>query len=155
MNQSLATLRTLAVSGALVLAAVAAPAPLANAVGEGPNYDGNGQITTSKLATYDQMVSFLKNQDARQSAMELEVIGQTVKGRDIHLVKYLSDPAKPTILYLTQQHGNEQLTTEGALEFVKHLGHRKVGGHSRWSEHPDCSHAQRRRRDGGRQLPAG
>ena len=26
--------------------------------------------------------SFLKDQDARQPAMELEVIGQTVKGRD-------------------------------------------------------------------------
>ncbi|WP_255769927.1 M14 family zinc carboxypeptidase [Pseudarthrobacter sulfonivorans] len=122
MNQTLATLRTLAVSGALALAALAAPAPMANAVGEGPNHDGNGQITTSKLSTYDEMVSFLKDQDARQPAMELEVIGQTVKGRDIHLVKYLSDPAKPTILYLTQQHGNEQLTTEGTLQFVKHLG---------------------------------
>jgi hypothetical protein len=96
-------------------------------VGEGPNHDGNGQITTSKLSTYAGMVSFLKDQDARQPAMELEVIGKTVKGRDIHLVKYLSDPAKPTILYLTQQHGNEQLTTEGALEFVKHLGTGKSG----------------------------
>ena len=122
MNKSLANFRTLAASGALALAVVAGPAPLAHAVGEGPNYDGNGQITTSKLATYEQMVSFLKDQDARQPAMELEVIGQTVKGRDIHLVKYISDPAKPTILYLTQQHGNEQLTTEGAMEFIKHLG---------------------------------
>lgn len=111
----------MAVSGALALAAAAAPAP-ATAVGEGPNYDGNGQITTSKLVTYEEMVSFLEDQDARQPAMELEVIGQTAKGRDIHLVKYVSDPAKPTVLYLTQQHGNEQLTTEGALEFVKHLG---------------------------------
>lgn len=68
------------------------------------------------------MVSFLEDQDAKQPAMELEVIGQTVKGRDIHLAKYISDPAKPTILYLTQQHGNEQLTTEGAMEFIKHLG---------------------------------
>ena len=121
MRKNLATFRALAVTGVLAVAALA-PAPLATAVGEGPNYDGNGQITTSKLATYDQMVSFLKDQDARQPAMELEVIGQTVKGRDIHLVKYVSDPSKPTILYLTQQHGNEQLTTEGALEFVKHLG---------------------------------
>lgn len=125
--KTLATFRTLAVSGALALAVVAGPAPLAH-VGEGPNYDGNGQITTSKLATYEQMVSFLKDQDARQPAMELEVIGQTVKGRHIHLVKYISDPAKPTILYLTQQHGNEQLTTEGAVELIKHLGTGKSAG---------------------------
>ncbi|WP_442781103.1 M14 family zinc carboxypeptidase [Arthrobacter sp. FX8] len=129
MKISLSSFKALAAAGALSLAVVAAgPAPLAGAVGEGPSYDGNGQITTSKLATYDQMVSFLKDQDARQPAMELEVIGQTVKGRDIHLVKYISDPAKPTILYLTQQHGNEQLTTEGALEFVKHLGTGKSAG---------------------------
>jgi murein tripeptide amidase MpaA len=121
-------LKTLAVSGALVLAGVALPAPLASAVGEGPNHDGNGQITTSKLATYDEMVDFLKKQDASQERMELEVIGQTVKGRDIHLVKYLTDPSKPTILYLTQQHGNEQLTTEGAMEFIRHLGTGKSGG---------------------------
>jgi hypothetical protein len=121
------TARHETVAAGRTLAALGTPAPLANAVGEGPNHDGNGQITTSKLSTYAGMVSFLKDQDARQPAMELEVIGKTVKGRDIHLVKYLSDPAKPTILYLTQQHGNEQLTTEGALEFVKHLGTGKSG----------------------------
>ena len=55
------------------------------------------------------------------------MIGQTIKGRDIHLVKYLSDPSNPTILYLTQQHGNEQLTTEGTLEFIKSLGTGKNG----------------------------
>lgn len=120
--------RTLAASGALALAVVAGAAPLAAAVGEGPGYGDNGQITTSKLATYEQLVSFLRDQDARQDAMELEVIGQTVKGRDIHLVKYVTDPAKPTILYLTQQHGNEQLTTEGAMEFIRHLGAAKSSG---------------------------
>ncbi|TDT81435.1 zinc carboxypeptidase [Arthrobacter sp. AG258] len=127
VKKSLAAFKALTAAGALSLAVVAAPAP-ALAVGEGPNYGGNGQITTSKLATYSQMVSFLKDQDAKQPAMELEVIGQTVKGRDIHLVKYISDPAKPTILYLTQQHGNEQLTTEGAMEFIKHLGTGKSSG---------------------------
>ena len=54
--------------------------------------------------------------------MTLEVIGETVKGRDIYIAKYISNPKNPTILFLTQQHGNEQLTTEGALEFIKHLG---------------------------------
>jgi murein tripeptide amidase MpaA len=92
------------------------------AVGEGPGYNGHETINTSILATYDEMVRFLKEQDAAQPRMQLEVIGQTVKGRDIHLVKYVSDPANPTVLYLTQQHGNEQLTTEGALQFIKSLG---------------------------------
>ena len=60
--------------------------------------------------------------------MALEVIGQSIKGRDLYLAKYISDPANPTILYMTQQHGNEQLTTEGALEFIKSLGTGKMAG---------------------------
>ncbi|MFH5824802.1 M14 family zinc carboxypeptidase [Georgenia sp. AZ-5] len=97
------------------------------AVGEGPGYNGHETINTSILHTYDELVTALQEQDARQERMELEVIGQTVNGRDIHLVKYLSDEANPTVLYLTQQHGNEQLTTEGTLEFIKHLGTGKYG----------------------------
>jgi len=95
---------------------------------EGPGYGGNETVNTSILTTYDELVTFLKNQDARQDAMELEVIGQTVKGRDLHLVKYVSDPDNPTVLYITQQHGNEQLTTEATMEFIKSLGTGKNRG---------------------------
>lgn len=108
-----------------VLGGTALPA---GAVGEGPNYNGHESIQTSILHTYDSLVDYLKDQDAKQEAMELEVIGQTVKGRDIYLAKYISNPDNPTILFLTQQHGNEQLTTEGALEFIKHLGTEKTKG---------------------------
>ncbi|HEY4553500.1 MAG TPA: M14 family zinc carboxypeptidase [Bacillaceae bacterium] len=98
------------------------------AVGEGPNYNGHESVQTSILHTYDEMVDFLKKQEQKQSSMQLEVIGQTMKGRDIYLVKYIKNPANPTILFLTQQHGNEQLTTEGTLEFIKHLGTGKTKG---------------------------
>ncbi|KGR73527.1 M14 family zinc carboxypeptidase [Ureibacillus manganicus] len=117
----------LSLTGILALGAVT-PALTTYAVGEGPNFNGNESIQTANLYTYDEMVKFLKTQDAKQDAMQLEVIGQTVKGRDIHLAKYISDPSNPTILFLTQQHGNEQLTTEGALEFIKHLGTGKTKG---------------------------
>ncbi|NYF24874.1 murein tripeptide amidase MpaA [Sporosarcina sp. JAI121] len=40
----------------------------------------------------------------------------------------MKNPENPTILFLTQQHGNEQLTTEGTLEFIKHLGTGKMKG---------------------------
>lgn len=116
-----------ALSLAVLLAAGTAAAP-AYAVGEGPNYGGNETINTSILRTYDEVVAELHKQDARQPAMELEVIGQSVKGRDLYLAKFITNPDNPTILYLTQQHGNEQLTTEGALEFVKHLGTGKTKG---------------------------
>lgn len=109
---------------AVTLAAVAQPA---GAVGSGPNYNPKSTVNTSILSTYDEMVAELKKQDARQSAMELEVIGQSVKGRDLYLAKWISDPENPTILFLTQQHGNEQLTTEGALEFIKSFGTGKMG----------------------------
>lgn len=116
-----------ALSLAVLLVSGTASAP-AFAVGEGPNYGGNETINTSILRTYDEVAAELKKQDARQPALELEVIGQSVKGRDLYLAKYISNPENPTILYLTQQHGNEQLTTEGALEFVKHLGTGKTKG---------------------------
>jgi murein tripeptide amidase MpaA len=117
--------RTARLTSALALAALlaaggAVTAPAA-AVGEGPN-PGNGQYTTAHLNTYEDLAAQLQDQDARQDALELKVIGQSVKGRDLYLAEYVSDPENPTILYLTQQHGNEQLTTEGALSFIKALG---------------------------------
>ena len=115
-------------AGAMVLSASPFASPIAEAVGNGPNYGGNETINTSILHTYDEMVANLKKQEAKQKDMKLEVIGQSVKGRDLYLVKYMKNPENPTILFLTQQHGNEQLTTEGALEFIKHLGTGKMKG---------------------------
>lgn len=120
------TLAAAAFAGALVVTAGTA-GPVA-AVGEGPGYGGNETVNTSILHSYDELVAELKTQDARQERLDLEVIGQSVKGRDLYLAKYISNPDNPTILYLTQQHGNEQLTTEGALEFIKHLGTGKNQG---------------------------
>ncbi|HWL11486.1 MAG TPA: M14 family zinc carboxypeptidase [Ureibacillus sp.] len=117
----------LSITGILALGITPA-ASTAFAVGNGPSYGGNESIRTSNLYTYEEMVQYLKTQDAKQDKMQLEVIGQTVKNRDIYLAKYITDPSNPTVLFLTQQHGNEQLTTEGALEFIKHLGTGKTKG---------------------------
>ncbi|RHW42849.1 carboxypeptidase [Neobacillus notoginsengisoli] len=114
-------------SGLMAFGGITAVGLPAGAVGNGPSA-GNGSIQTSILHTYESMVEYLKTQDAKQAAMELEVIGKTVKGRDIYMAKYISNPANPTILFLTQQHGNEQLTTEGTMEFIKHLGTGKTKG---------------------------
>lgn len=114
-------------SGLMAFGALTAVSLPVHAVGNGPG-TGNGSIQTSILHTYEELVDTLKTLDANQDAMNLEVIGQTVKGRDIYMAKYISNPSNPTILFLTQQHGNEQLTTEGALEFMKHLGTNKTKG---------------------------
>jgi uncharacterized protein len=92
------------------------------AAGNGPDVNGNETVQTAMLNTYDEMAAFLKKEDAKQPHMELEVIGQSVKGRDLFLAKYISNPDNPTVLFLTQQHGNEALTTEGALNYIQHLG---------------------------------
>lgn len=118
---------SVSLSSLMALGAVTTISLPVNAVGNGPSA-GNGAIQTSILHTYDSLVDYLKTQEAKQSVMDLEVIGQTVKGRDIYMAKFISNPKNPTILFLTQQHGNEQLTTEGALEFIKHLGTGKMKG---------------------------
>ncbi|PIC84669.1 M14 family zinc carboxypeptidase [Sporosarcina sp. P1] len=118
------TFFALSMAGAMMLSI----SPVVDAVGNGPNYGGNETVNTSILHTYDELSNFLKKEEAKQKDMELEVIGQSVKGRDLYLVKYMKNPKNPTILFLTQQHGNEQLTTEGALEFIKHLGTGKMKG---------------------------
>jgi len=118
---------SVSLSSLMAFGAITAVTTPAFAVGNGPSA-GNGAIQTSILHTYESLVDYLKTQDAKQKAMELEVIGQTVKGRDIYMAKYISNPENPTILFLTQQHGNEQLTTEGALSFIKHLGTEKTKG---------------------------
>ena len=114
-------------AGLLAVGGVSATGTAAVAVGEGPN-PGNGSVQTSILHAHEQLVAELQKQDAAQESLELEVIGQSVKGRDLYLAKYVTDPSKPTILYLTQQHGNEQLTTEGALAFIKSLGNASTKG---------------------------
>ncbi|MFC4559992.1 M14 family zinc carboxypeptidase [Virgibacillus kekensis] len=117
-----------AISGALVLGGTAITSPVVNAAGNGPEYQGHETINTQILHTYQEMMTFLETQNKKQAQMEVEVIGQTVKGRDIPLVKYMSDPANPTILYLAQQHGDEALTTEGMLDYIKSLGTGKNKG---------------------------
>jgi hypothetical protein len=76
-------------AGAMVLSASPFASPIAEAVGNGPNYGGNETINTSILHTYDELVDNLKKQEAKQKDMKLEVIGQSVKGRDLYLVKYI------------------------------------------------------------------
>jgi uncharacterized protein len=122
MKKMTKTMLVLSLSGVMTFGALATTGLSVGAVGNGPNYNGNESIQTSILTTYEELVDYLEKQEARQEALELEVIGETVKGRDIYMAKYISDESNPTILFLTQQHGNEQLTTEGAMEFIKHLG---------------------------------
>ncbi|SDI00556.1 M14 family zinc carboxypeptidase [Alteribacillus bidgolensis] len=91
------------------------------AVGEGPNLSGNEKILNERLTSYEDMKTELKRYDSQSELLEVEVFGQSVQGRDLHLVSFGENADNPVILFLTQQHGNEAMITEGALELVKKL----------------------------------
>ena len=108
-------------SSALLASGIAFSTPGVNVLADGPDYKGNETIKNERLHNYEEMVSMLQHLDQKSDALTLEVYGQSVKGRDLYLAKFGNNEENPTVLYLTQQHGNEALTTEGALQFIKHL----------------------------------
>ncbi|MFB5660367.1 M14 family zinc carboxypeptidase [Alteribacillus sp. HJP-4] len=91
------------------------------AAGNGPYVNENQEIKIERLTSYEKMKSFLEKADRKAEHISVEVIGQSVKGRDLHLVKFGSSEDKPTILMLTQQHGNEPLLTESAFQVIQQL----------------------------------
>ncbi|WP_175989176.1 M14 family metallopeptidase [Bacillus sp. Marseille-Q1617] len=109
------------VSGVLMASGIALTVPTSPVSADGPGYNGSETIKNERLHSYDEMSKLLERLDAKSEALSLEVYGQSVKGRDLYLAKFGTNENNPTILYLTQQHGNEVLTTEGALKFIQHL----------------------------------
>ncbi|NJP38614.1 M14 family zinc carboxypeptidase [Alkalicoccus luteus] len=97
----------------------------AGAVGKGPNYNGNETINDSRLTSNEDLMAQVERAAERSDFMELEIIGQSVKGRDLPLLKFGTNPDNPTILFLTQQHGNEVLITEGALQVIRSLSNNR------------------------------
>lgn len=111
----------MALAGTLLAAGAATGPVLAGNSANGPNYEGNETIKNERLHSYEEMVKVLEKADSQSEAMELETYGESVKGRDLYLAKFSSDEDNPTVLFLTQQHGNETLTTEGALKLIQNL----------------------------------
>ncbi|WP_226582653.1 M14 family zinc carboxypeptidase [Halobacillus litoralis] len=118
-------LLTVAFSGVLLTSGAFIPTTTTLAGESGPNgpdFNGHETIKNERLHSYEEMTDFLQKLDQRSEALELEVYGESVKGRDLYLAKFgTMNKDNPTILFLTQQHGNETLTTEGALQVIKYL----------------------------------
>ncbi|UTE75584.1 M14 family metallopeptidase [Rossellomorea sp. KS-H15a] len=110
-----------ALSSVLVASGISYTAPGVSVLADGPDYKGNETIKNERLHSYEEMANMLQHLDQKSDALSLEVFGQSVKGRDLYLAKFGNNEDNPTVLYLTQQHGNETLTTEGALQFIKQL----------------------------------
>ena len=88
----------------------------------GPWITDNQNVSLERLNDYTQLVKRLKQIEKRSRGLvELEIIGDTNEGRNVYLAK-IGDPANGSVMIITQQHGNEVMTTEAALRLIKWLG---------------------------------
>ena len=112
----------LIVAGVALLLIAATPAQAdPQTVPNGPWVQDNQHVSLERLHSYTELVKTLR-QIERQSKgrVSLETVGQSNEGRDIFLAKVGRGPIR--ILYITQQHGNEPLGTEAALQLLRRLG---------------------------------
>lgn len=88
----------------------------------GPWLTENQPMNLLRLSDYDELVKSLeKIAKTSKGLVELEVIGQTNYGKDIYMAK-VGDSSKTPVMIITQQHGNEPMPTEAALQLLKTLG---------------------------------
>ena len=87
----------------------------------GPWITDNQNVSLKRLNDYPQLVKRLKQIEKTSKGMvELEIIGDTNEGRNIYLAK-IGDPGNDAVMIITQQHGNETMTTEAALKLIQFL----------------------------------
>ncbi len=80
----------------------------------------------SKTSSYDEIGGFINQLDNESNLLEVEIIGQSVQGRNLYAMKFSKDkfgsnPSKIRVLIFAQQHGNEQSGKEGALLLAREL----------------------------------
>jgi hypothetical protein len=80
----------------------------------------------TKITSYPELVSFIKELDSSSSLMKTEVIARSVEGRDIYAALlskngFGKDRSKIRVLIFCQQHGNEQGGKEGGLLLIREL----------------------------------
>ena len=79
-----------------------------------------------KVTSYEELTDFVKQLDEKSDLLKVETIGQSVQGRNLYAMKFSSsefgrDKSKIKVLFLAQQHGNEQSGKEGALLLAQNL----------------------------------
>ncbi len=87
----------------------------------GPQVTPHQAIKTERFTSNEELKDALIKADDQSDLLEVDVFGQSVQGRDLHLVKFGNNPDNPTLLYITQKHGNEALPTESALRLIQRL----------------------------------
>ncbi|MFV0438572.1 MAG: M14 family zinc carboxypeptidase [Desulfopila sp.] len=87
----------------------------------GPWLTDTQNVSLQRLNDYVELVKRLKRiEKTSQGLVALEAIGDTNEGRNIYLAK-IGDPANDAVMIITQQHGNEAMTTEAALRLMAFL----------------------------------
>ena len=87
----------------------------------GPWITDTQNVSLERLSSYPELVMKLQQiEQTSKGLVQLEVIGKSNQGRDIYLAK-VGHPDKPAVMIITQQHGNEPMTTEAALKLLMFL----------------------------------
>ncbi|GII54808.1 hypothetical protein Pth03_31970 [Planotetraspora thailandica] len=87
----------------------------------GPWVQEAQHVSLERLHSYDELTSALRRLEQRsKGVVDVESIGKTHEGRDIWAATVGDGPTK--VLYITQQHGNEPLGTEAALQLLQRIG---------------------------------
>ena len=79
-----------------------------------------------KLTFYDELTKFIYQLNDLSDLLNVEVIGQSVEGRNLYALKFSKSEfgihkTKLRVLFFAQQHGNEQSGKEGALLLAREL----------------------------------
>ncbi|HAK00104.1 MAG TPA: hypothetical protein DCM62_08770 [Bacteroidales bacterium] len=109
------------------------------------NATGNGFKTPSQArnftlpTTYAELKQFIRATSHQSPLWEYEVLGKSVEGREIFVVRTISSKPSMTgerlrILIFSQQHGNEQSTKEAALLLIAQIAN---GKHPHWLRNAD------------------
>ena len=73
------------------------------------------------VTSHQELVDALQYHEARsRGQMELEVVGQSNKGRNLYLAK-IGNPGNPPVMIISQQHGNEVINSESTLQLIQWL----------------------------------
>lgn len=122
MNHRVMTISTIFIIMFMVLFGVWELSANTDIVPGGPWISDKQNVSLSRLSSYDELVNRLYQiEGSSKGLVELEVIGQSNFGKNLYMAK-VGDPSKTPVMIMTQQHGNEHLTTEAALKLLKELG---------------------------------
>lgn len=80
----------------------------------------------ARVTSWDSLAAFVRSLDHSSDLLETEVIGKSVQGRELYVLKFSSsgfgkDKRKLRVLIFAQQHGNEQSGKEAALLLAAEL----------------------------------